>query len=477
MKTGYLLAIDLGTSGAKAGAFDLDGKIVGPAKEQYPTASPRLGRFEQAPRDWWTACTKVVREVTAGVRPIEAVCITGMAPTLVCVDEQGRVLMPCPIWSDRRDALEQSELAAAMNQPRVDKAISWLLWCKRNEPAIYRKTRWILQSYEYLNFRLTGTATAICLDRQAHQTFRDAIERAGLDADKLPPRVLLPGERTGSLLPDVAADLGVEPNVPVIAGAMDAFASWIGTATLRKGQACNTVGTTNSLGVVCDRPIVDAQRRVGSLSNVLTGNWILAGATSTGSNVIDWLIRGFYGSADGAMNLLFAEAFAVSAGAEGLIALPYLDGERAPLHDPHARGVFFGVQGKHGRPHFARAVLESIAFSVRDVMAVMEEVGASVDEICIAGPAGQNLGWSQIRADVLGKPVVVPEVAESGLLGAAMTGGLGIGAFADLEKAVERMVRWRTRLEPNAENHARYNRSFSVYRDLYFRLKQDFVRL
>jgi xylulokinase len=477
MKPEYLLAIDLGTSGVKAGAFDLEGEIIGSAKEVFPTKSPRPGHVEQNPQDWWTACIQAIRQVAPRGSRCHAICVTGMAPTLICMDERGQVLMPSPIWRDRRDVLEQSEISAAVNQPRVDKALSWLLWCKRIEPAIYRQTRWILQSYEYLGFRLTGNVAATALDHQTNQSFRRAVERADLDVDKLPPRVLLPGEPVCGLSAEVAADLGLDRGVPVIAGALDAFVSWIGTATFRKGQACNTAGTTNSLGVVCDRPLVDAQRRIGSLPNILTGAWVLAGATSTGSNVIDWLIRAFYGSEDGAMNRLFAEAFTVDAGADGLIALPYLDGERAPLHDANARGVFFGVTGKHGRPHFARAVVESVAFAVRDVMAVMEEAGAAIDEIRVAGPAGQNLGWSQIRADVLGKPVVIPEVAESGLLGAAMIAGRSVGAFADLETAAERMIRCRVRLEPNAESHARYNRVFAIYRDLYRHLQEDFARL
>jgi xylulokinase len=472
----YLLAIDLGTSGVKVGAIDLEGRMLGFVKETYPTANPQPGYYEQDPRDWWAACTKAIRQVLAfplpsagegtGVRGPRAVCVTGLAPALVCVDEHGQPLMPSPIWRDRHDQAEQAELSAATNQPRVDKVLSWLLWCKRRRPEVYAKTHWVLQSYEYLGFCLTGISAAIPLVSTIHQSFRQAIERAGLDVGKFPDRVALPGDRIGTVSPEVADALGLDRDVPVIAGGMDAFASWIGTATLRKGQACNTAGTTNSVGIAWDQPLVDPQRRVGSLPNVLVNNWTLAGATSNGSNVIHWLIRVFYGSADDAMDRLFAEAMTVSAGADGLIALPYLEGERAPLHDPHARAAFFGITSSHGRPHFARAMLEAIAFSVRDVMAVLEEIGATVEDVRIAGPAGQNLAWSQIRADVLDKPVIVPEIGESGLLGAAMIAAIGVGAYADVEKAAAAMVRQRARLEPNTGNHERYTLAFEVYRDL-----------
>jgi sugar (pentulose or hexulose) kinase len=263
----------------------------------------------------------------------------------------------------------------------------------------------------------------------------------------------------------------------VVAGTVDAFAAWVGTATIHKGILCNTVGTSDGIALVWDQPLRDPKGRVDSMPHVIGRDWIVGGALSSGGITLDWFVRRFYDHVANPFAVIAEEARSIPAGAEGLMALPYLVGERSPIFDPHARGVFFGMAETHTRAHFARAVLESVAFAVRDVCEAIREVGGEIEEVRVAGGAAHSDVWSQIKADVLGRRVLIPEIPDSGLLGAAIVAGWGVGQFDHLSDAAEKMVRFRAELEPNPEHHARYTQLFECYRGLYAHLKDDFAKM
>jgi gluconokinase len=244
---------------------------------------------------------------------------------------------------------------------------------------------------------------------------------------------------------------------------------------------CNTAGTTDGIAVVCERRLDDPLNRVQSMPHIVerhgARNWIVGGAMSSGGIMLDWFGRRFYAHLADPYLVVSDEAACVPVGAEGLIVLPYLLGERSPINDPDARSVFFGISETHTRAHLARAVLESVAFAVRDVCEAITEVGAEIAEVRIAGGASRSDVWNQIKADVLGRSVLVPSVADSGMLGAAIIAGWGIGCFADLADAAQTMVKFRAKLEPNQDHHAVYSRLFNFYRGLYAHLKSDFAGL
>ncbi len=301
---------------------------------------------------------------------------------------------------------------------------------KRHEPINYRNTRWVWQSFEYLCFRLTGVAAAISLGPDDIAKARADQVAAGLDPKKFPDRCIRTGDVYGMLAPRIATELGLPTGLPVVAGTVDSFASWVGTATFTQGTACNTIGTTNSFAVVWNQPLQDASRRVGPVRQPCGSNWVIAGATSSGGNWLEWFARSFYPDTRDGLSLVTKEAATVPAGADGLLALPYLEGERAPLQDSQARAVFFGISERHRRAHFAKAVLEAMAFAVRDVYEVLQSVGAIATEVRLAGPAARDTMCSQMRADVLGLPVLISEFSESGLLGAAMIAAVGTGVLS-----------------------------------------------
>ncbi len=474
-----LLAIDLGTSGVKVGAFESDGRLVAKRRRAYPAMSPRPEWMEQDPETWWAACRQAIKEVVRATPAdrYHGIAVTGLAPALVCLDEHGRPVRPAPIWSDRRAVAEITELTERLGYDTNFSLLPRLQWLRRHESEEYRRTRWVCQSFEYLSFKLTGEVVSIAPTDQLRPWSERDIEVAELDLDKFPSRMCKLGERLGALSLDVAADLELPAGLPVIAGTVDTFAAWLGTGTTEKGILCNTVGTSDGIALVWDEPVSDPAGPVYAMPHITGRGWIIGGALSSGGLLLDWFARRFYSHLTRPFAEIEKEARSVPAGAEGVIILPYLVGERWPLFDPHARGVFFGLAESHTRAHLARAVLESVAFAIRHVCEAIETTGARIEDVRIAGRAAHNEVWSQIKADVLGQPVLIPEIADSGLLGAAIIAGWGVGWFSDLAQATTSMVRFRARLEPDAERHEVYTRIFALYRDLYAHLKQDFLRL
>ncbi len=478
-KTPLFLAIDLGTSGIRVGVFDAEGRLKTKTGVSYETRAPRPGWVEQNPEAWWVACREALKKAANGVdaAQIEGIGVTGLSPSLVCLDERGAAVRPASIWSDRRAVAEIAELSDRLGPDTAFSPLPRLLWLKRNEPENYRRTQWVFDSFDYLSFKLTGQVIGICpIGDQQSWTVQD-LESAGLDPQKFPSRVCKLGDVVGGLAPDVAVEVGLPSGLPIVAGTIDSFVAWIGTATTRKGIVCNTVGTSDGVALVWDQPISDPRNRLQSLPHITGQGWIVGGAMSSGGIMLDWFVRRFYQHDPRPFETALEEATSVPVGSEGLVALPYLVGERSPIFDPNARSVFFGVAETHTRAHFARAALESVAFAVRDVCEVIREFGAEIEEVRVAGGAANSNLWSQIKADVLGRRVLVPEVPDSSLLGAAIIAGWGVQCFGDLSKAAQTMVRFRTVLEPNPTHHETYSRLFEFYRGLYAHLKEDFARL
>ncbi|MDE0392331.1 MAG: FGGY-family carbohydrate kinase [Rhodospirillales bacterium] len=478
-----LLGVDIGSSGAKVGAFDARGRLSAKASVAYPTHTPRPGWVEQDPNAWWAACCRAIREVAAGVetRRIRGVSVVGLSPALVSVDQHGNVVCPAPIWSDQRSVAEIGELTERLGPIAGFSPLPRALWLRRAETDRYRQTCHFFESFDFISFMLTGEVVTVLPSGLPLPWSRDDIRDIGLDEEKFPTRLSPLGEVIGGVTPNASAETGLPVGLPVVSGTVDAFAAWVGTATLRRGELCNTVGTTDGVALVWDRPLEDPLGRVQSMPHIVERrgkrDWIFGGAMSSGGIVLDWFVRRFYEQVTDPYRVVSDEAASAPVGADGLLVLPYLVGERSPINDPDARGVFFGVGEGHRRSHFARAVLESVALAVRDVCEVIQEAGAQISQITVAGGASRSDVWNQIKADVIGKPLLVPSVSDSSLLGAAIIAGWGAGVFGNLSEGAETMVQHRARFEPNWTHHAHYTELLQFYRDLYRNLKSDFPRL
>lgn len=474
-----VVGLDLGTSGVKAGAFDVEGRQLARAFAPYVTRVPSPGWAEQEPEAWWGACCRATREVAARVDAarVRGVCVVGLSPALVCVDGAGKSVRPAPIWRDRRAGREAAELIERLGPHAAFGPLPQLLWLRRHDPGAYAATRLALESFEYLALALTGEAVSIPALGPGTGASAAKVAAIGLEPALFPARACALGATVGELAPDAARATGLPPGVPVVAGTIDAFAAWIGTATLDPGVACNTAGTTDGLALVADGPVSDPRGRVHAVPHVVGGTWIVGGAMSSGGCTLDWFVGRFYDGVAEPYRAAEEEAGGAPPGAGGLVVLPYVVGERSPINDPDARCVFFGIGAEHSRAHLARALLESVAFAVRDVCETLVELGATIDEVRVAGGGSRSRVWSQIRADVLGRPVRVPDVPDSSLLGAAATAAAGVGLYPDLATASRAMARFRTVVEPDPTATARYDELFEIYRAIYAHLKDDFARL
>jgi xylulokinase len=456
-----ILGVDLGTTEVKAGLVTLDGRLLGLARAGYRTETDAAGgRAEQDPDAWWGALSTAVRRLAAGgTADVLAIAVDGHGPSLVAVDAAGRPSRPAIIWQDSRASAEATELAAATGLSGWSLAgLPAALWVERYEPGVADRTCWYLATWDYLGLRMTGRAATSLVDGQPFPSAA-VLDEAGIPAAKVPPAVRA-GEVLGELTTAAAEQLGVSAGVPVVAGIVDAWASFHGAGMTAKGDAIDVGGAAGGFGVYWDAPLVVP----GSFSTIapLPGLYSVGGAMAATGRAIDWFRSDVVGG-DVPTEVLLEEAAATPPGADGALFLPYLAGERSPIWDPTARGAFLGLTLDHGRGHLTRAILEASAFAIRHVAEPILAAGVAVDEMRVCGGPARSETWNQVKADVTGFAVAVPAVLETAVVGAAVLGAAGVGAFPDVSAAIRGMTRVARRLEPRVELRGLYDAAFDAY--------------
>ena len=472
-RTPAVLGLDVGTTEAKAALVGLDGRLLGLGRAGYPTDMGPGGRAEQDPRDWRTAVAAAVSEAVARAgspgsvggpgdhrRPegdrepaeVLALCCVAQGPTLVAVDAAGDPVRPAITWQDRRAGGSGFGLLPKM------------AWLAREDPVAASSAVWLLPAWDAMGLWLSGEAAS---SLQAHETVPGETELAGagVRASQLPaPRPF--GSRLGELSGAAAGVLGLRAGIPVISGVNDGAASMLGAGLRLAGDAVDTGGTSGGIAIYVDHPVTLPVAGLYQAPAPIPGHWVVGGAMAALGAAVDWLRTAVLGDRWTAEEL-FAEAASVPAGAEGLVFLPYLAGERAPIFDEGARGAFVGLTLAHGRAHLARAVLEGAAFAMRDVAEPLAAAGAPALELRLAGRPSPGDLWARIKADVLGVPAAIPVVAETAVLGAAIIAAAGVGATPSLEAGVASMAATARRLEPDPATRATYDEAFGLYRALY----------
>jgi xylulokinase len=458
-----ILAVDLGTTEVKVGLVTQDGASLAAEHAAYRiTVDAATGTAEQDPEAWWAAFVAATRRAlaAAGTAEVAAICVVGQGPTFVGVDAWGRATHPAITWMDGRPAGEAAPLEAATG------LAGWGLgilpaarWFERHaDAAEVDRTNWYLNSWEWATFRLSGRAVATC---SLGQVLPDParVAEAGVAVHRL-PSVAAAGSIVGPLTPEAAAPLGLPAGLPVVAGTVDSFASFHGAGLLDAGDAVDTGGTSGGLAVYWDRAVDVPGSWVAPAP--VPDRWIVGGAMTATGKALDWLAESVLGGSATPDSLL-AEAGSVAPGADGLLFLPYLAGERSPIWDPGARGAFVGLALGHGRAHLARAVLEAAALALRHVAAPILAAGLRIDELVVTGGTARDDTWNRIKADVLGVPVAVPAMRETAVLGAAILGATAVGWHADVRAAIRAMVRIDHRIEPDAALAARYDALYDAY--------------
>jgi xylulokinase len=460
-----ILGIDLGATEVKAGLVGLDGRLLAMARAGYALqVGHGPGWAEQEPSAWWSALTVAVRALRPP-EPVDVVAIgvDGHGPTLVAVDDHGDATRPAVTFLDTRATSEAAELADATGiRGWALGPLPAALWLERNEPEIAARTRWYLTTWEWLALRLTGVAAAPLVPGQSTPDASRLI-KTGLRLDRRPEPTAM-GAVVGRLMPAAAEALGLPSGIPVAGGTNDAFASYLGAGLTRSGDAYDPGGSAGGFGVYWHEPVEVPGAFVTPAP--LEGLYSVGAAMAATGRALDWFRDGVAAGGVSTERLL-EEAGTTPPGADGVVFLPYLAGERSPIWDPDATGAFVGLSLAHGRAHLVRAILEASALAIRHVAEPMVAAGVAVSAMRVCGGPARSETWNQIKADVTGFPVLVPAVLETAVLGSAMLGAVGIGASADVATAVRTMTRIERRLEPRAEHRATYDRAFEVYRGLY----------
>jgi xylulokinase len=487
---GYLLGVDVGSSSTKVGLFGLDGHAVAVSSRSYPTEEPKPGFKEQNPELWWEAVVSAIRDATkdAGTSSLLAIGSTGHICSHTFVDAEGTVIRPSLGFQDLRAVTEVDELLSKTTREELavelgvdlPPAANWplprLLWFRKMEPATLASARYLIQAKDFINFRLTGemasdfSSNRGLVNLSSGLTAKKVLKKLGLRDDLLPP-LYGPEQVMGHVSAQAAAATGLPQGLPVVTGWNDLNASVLGSGAVTVGDAFDITGTSEHVGVV-----TSTKHSVPGLicAPFLPGQYLFYGVTSNGGGALSWYQRSFGLPLEELLRL--AEQTAM--GCNKLLFLPYLDGERSPIWDPRACGAFIGIRNHHQQGHFARAILEGVAFGLWQILELIEdEIGPITSPIIVSGGAARTRLWNQIKTDIWGRRTTVPENVHAAVAGAAMLAAAGTGNYATCEAAAGSMVRWKEKFSVVTDHHDTYQRLNSHFRKIYPALRQIFTEL
>ena len=487
----YFLGIDVSTTGAKALLIDERGGVRASATTALTLQTPKPLWSEQDPREWWAGTAASIRKALAdaGARgeDVAAVGLTGQMHGLVLLDARREVLRPAILWNDQRTGAECAEIERRVGKAELVREVGnvaltgftapKILWVRNHEPEVYAKARLVLLPKDYVRLRLTGEAAmdkadgsgTILFELAARTWSRRVLEKLDIPSDWLPPTFEGP-EATGRVTAGAAAETGLLAGTPVMAGGGDQAAGAVGAGAVRPGVVSLTLGTSGVVFATTEAPLVEPEGRLHAFCHAVPGKWHFMGVTLSAAGSLQWYRDTL--APEVSFSDLVAEAEGAPAGSEGLLFLPYLSGERTPHPDPLARAGFVGLTVRHSRAHLTRAVLEGVAFSMRDCFGLLQGAGlGSVEEVRIAGGGAKGPLWRKIVASALGLPMVTVNSTEGAAYGAALLGGVGVGAWPTVEAACDATIAVTGRDEPVAGWAKAYGVLYPRYRELYAALK------
>jgi len=500
-----ILAVDLGTTALKCALHDLHGNVLAKSTEEYALITPDALSVEVEVGTYWNAfkntIAAVLKESQVDPDDIKALGLSAQGETLILVGENGVPLRPAIVWLDNRAQTEADELGERFNHHQayhitgqVRLVPTWpaakVLWIRRHEPQIFDRTARFLLIEDYFLHRLTGeyVCEGSLITSTCYWNFRtlewwlEMLDYLGVMQDQL-PAIVSSGTAVGKIRPEVAAELGLSPETMACTGALDQACGAIGVGNIAPGIFSENTGAALAICSTVAQPTLDPQDQMPCHYHGVPGLYMLHTFTS-GGIVMKWFRDEFaqlekavsQASGIDAYDLISGEVARVPPGCEGLVMLPHLQGAMAPEANPKAHGVFYGFTLRHGRNHFARAIMEAVAFIVRRNIEVIEGMGVKVAEIRALGGGARSRIWKQIEADITCRPVVTTVNEEAATLGAAILAGKATRLYANIAEAAEQMVQIKERFDPNPANYAVYDEAFSTYVQLYESLCPLFER-
>lgn len=490
----YLIGIDIGTSGTKSVLFDTAGTVVASDTCEYPLIQLQNGWAEQRCADWWEAVCKTLKKITkaAAGGKICGIGLSGQMHGLVMLDEHDAVIRNAIIWCDGRTTAECREIEERAGRERLIEitanpalegfTASKILWVKKHEPDNYKRCKHILLPKDYIRLKLTGMYATEVSDASGMQLLdiknrcwsSEICEKLDIDQSLLAKLYESP-DVTGYVTDEAAEAAGLTPGIPVAGGAGDNAAAAIGTGVCKAGKAFTTIGTSGVVFAHTDTPVIDKKGRIHTFCCAVPGAWHVMGVTQAAGLSLNWFKNNI------------AEQFSyreidrlcekIDIGADKLLYLPYLMGERTPILDANARGVFFGLCAMHTKMHLARAVMEGVSYSLYSCLEVLQEMKIDVSDMAVCGGGAKSAFWRKMLADVFNFPVKTMQAEEGPALGAAILAGCAAGVYRSVQEGCDAIVKPKAKTEPSYENHSLYEKFYGIYKKLYPALSDSFQAL
>ncbi len=496
--TDYLLSIDIGTSACKVVIFDIQGKVIASTNKSYNVYYPEEGFAEQNPDEWWDATCRAIKEAlqVSKINPsnIAGIGVDGQSWSAIALGREGQVLTNTPIWMDTRakeicDRVNERigedkifDLSGNVFQPSY--TTPKILWYKENMPELYKNIRTILQSNGFIVYKLTGNMSQDksqgygyhCFDMHKGTWDYDMAREIGIETDFL-PEIYECHDIVGKVNHEASKQTGLAEGTPVVAGGLDAACGTLGVGVIKSGETQEQGGQAGGMSICIDEYRSHKALILGY--HVVPNTWLLQGGTVGGSGVMRWFEEEF---ADfersqskelnqSSLDQLNDIAREVSPGSDGLVFLPYMMGERSPIWDPNAKGVYYGLDFNKNKGHMVRALMEGVAFSLQHNLDIAKEAGVEANELRAMGGAANSLLWTQIKSDVTGKKIKVPSSDTATGLGAAILAGVGVGVYKDFSEATDRLIDIKREHTPNMTNSNIYKKNYEIYLELYENLK------
>jgi xylulokinase len=487
----HLLGIDVSTTGVKSLLIDERGDVTGSATMELPLSTPRPLWSEQNPVDWWQGAMGSIRQVLSQTGlsgdDVAAVGLTGQMHGLTLLGQAGEVLRPAILWNDQRTGRQCDEIRERLGKKRLieitgNDALTGftapkILWVREHEPEIFTRAHHILLPKDYVRFKLTGAyatdragaAGTLLLDIKTRDWSAEVLQALDIPGEWVPPTHEGP-QVTGHISAEAAQATGLKAGTAVVGGGGDQAAQAVGVGAVEPGIVALTLGTSGVVFASTNQPFIEPEGRLHAFCHAVPGRWHLMGVMLSAAGSLRWYRDTLAAGID--YDTLLAPAAEVPAGSEGLLFLPYLTGERTPYPDPLARGAFVGLTVRHTQAHLTRAVLEGVAFGLRDSFELIKSSGLTqIRQVHVSGGGAKSPLWRQILADVLDVELVTVNTTEGAAYGAALLAGVGAGMWPDVDAACQSTVKSTGSTSPQSERVAEYGQSYAFYRQLYPALK------
>lgn len=490
---GNIMVINMGLKSVRCIIFSDQGIKLGSASEPIKTTINDKW-VEQNPNEWWNKVLCVMKKAIkdAGIRKADFITVTASASCLACIDENGKALMPALMVSDKRACDEVRELSQMTvfrqirEQTGLDASSSLMIpkimWVKKNRPGVFEKTMYFLSPNDYLVYKLCGNAVTDYLNAMKYHYIVekksypiDLLNKLGIPLSKL-PEVELTGKKIGCIKEYIADEVGITRDTKVILASYDAICSFIGSGVAEEGDSSDVSGTVTVFRTLSRKKEIGINEEIYNVPFYQHDARILGGSNNLGGGLVEWVKQCYYQREEYPYEIMEKDARESQVGARGLIFLPYLLGERAPIWNDEARGVFFGLERMHTRKDMTRAVFESTGFIDMDFIEAIESTGVKVNTIRFSGGGARINLIAQIKADILNRDLFVLSEFETTATGAAMIALTGQGIYESIKSAADKFVMVRMIIKPNKENHKKYEYMYQLYKDTYESLKELFMR-